>query len=116
MRLARWLAVARQLHDLIDLLLLDGRLTTPPSPDLAQLGQPVLGKARAPRAHRRGLHSQPLGDLRVRDPSPASSNASARWTCRCGAVWDRANTFNASRCPSDMANGAAALFTHADYH
>ena len=116
MRLACWLAVARQLDDLIDLLLRDGRLTAPPGPDLAQLGQPVLGKARAPRAHRRGLHSQPLGDLRVRDPVTGQQQRfralDLSMRCRLGSR----QHLQRLALPVGHGQRAAALFTHADYH
>ena len=48
-------------------------------------------------------------------PSAASSNASARCTCRCGAVCDRARTCSAARCPSDMTKAAAGVITHEVY-
>jgi hypothetical protein len=48
-------------------------------------------------------------------PAAASNSASARRTCRCGAVCDRAIPSRASRCPSDMTRAAAGVITPEAY-
>src|SRR5664280_3691473 len=53
--------------------------------------------------------------LELATPSAAINNTLARFTSRCAAVEDRDSMANASRCPADMTNGAAALFMRTAY-
>ncbi len=115
-RLALRFRVQRQVHDLGDFLLADRRfaatsfsyLTEPDQSVFLELPRQASTVAETPRPPRRSPYST---------HHRGHSNACARCTTRCAAAREPANVSNTSRCPSDIANGAAArLIPHSIMH
>jgi hypothetical protein len=90
----------------------DRRFTASPFSHFTESDQSVFLKLATPGQHGRTRHPDHLADFRIRHPSAANSNTWVRCTTRCAALRDLTKVSRTSRCPSDIANGAAARLIH----